>query len=394
MHAMTGMVKILKSGVKLFSVAIAFTLTIEFCARTDDAIRFGAPFLKSYTEDCLRTKDVQGLYVNVPNARFEKWQHNSLGFRGPEISWNKPPGLTRVVCLGTSETYGLYESVNKEWPAQLRSILPNSKYQVINASVVGMGMINFKSYIMKYVLPLSPDIIICSISPFFYASDFEKVQKNSILPKNSVGNINKKPNIEFTTTAFSNIRFLRKFKQVVKNAIQNSFPGLLQRFQRWEAESKELDGRMPKDAVSDKCIKAYKNDLSGLVDFIELRGIKAVLCTYPSIISRDDLIATYPVIYLQARSHYVDFSLNGMVDILNKLNEVTRTVAFEKGTLFVDSQALIPKSTEYFADHVHYTDHGAMIIADGIAQLIQHRYEKVMPAAVDNAKNNLKDCGG
>jgi hypothetical protein len=190
-------------------------------------------------------------------------------------------------------------------------------------------------------------------------------------------------------------------KQVVKNAIQNSFPELLQRYQIniaqkeiEAAEAEQLGGRMPKDAVSDSCIKSYENDLSDLVEFIESRGIKVVMCTYPSLMSLDNFAVTYPVMYLSARKFSVEYSYRGMVDVLTKLNNVTRTVAFKKGTIFIDCQVLIPKTAEYFADNVHYTDHGARLIANGIAPLILYKYVKLGLTSVNNAKKNLNDLGG
>jgi hypothetical protein len=41
-----------------------------------------------------------------PNAQYLKWKLNSLGFRGPELD----PGATRILCVGSSETFGQYES--------------------------------------------------------------------------------------------------------------------------------------------------------------------------------------------------------------------------------------------------------------------------------------------
>jgi hypothetical protein len=383
------------------AVVLAFILTIEICARIDDAIRFNAPFWQIYTADRLRIRYKEGLQINIPNARFEKWRHNSLGFRGPEISQRKLPGITRVVCLGASETYGLNESADKEWPAQLSALLPYPKYQVINASVVGLFLCYYKAYLIKYVLPVKPDIVICYVNPFFYASFFESLQKNSATQELSVKRIEKKSNLNFAMKITSNLRFLPKMKLVVKNAMQNSFPELLQLYQIRNSqkqievqESKLLMGRIPKDTVSDACIKGYKNELSDLVEFIESRGIKVVLCTYPSLISLENLATKYPNLYLSARRYCVEYSFKGMVDVLNKLSEVTRTVAFEKGTMFIDCQALIPKTIEYFADNVHYTDNGARLIANGIAPLISYQSFELMLPNKNNVKKTQNGHGG
>lgn len=372
------MIKLCSKTIRICAIILVFMLTIEFCARIDDVLRFSMPFWQTSKADNLRTKDKDGLQINTPNARFEKWHNNSLGFRGPEISHIKVPGVSRIVCLGASESYGLYESIDKEWPAQLSSMLPSNKYQVINASVAGLSLCSYKAYLKKYVLQLKPDIIICYVNPFFYASIFERSQKSNELQRTSVVKIEKKTTIKLASSIISNLRFIPKLKQVIKNAMQSDFPDLVQHYQlittkkQIEAEESErLGGQIPKDAISNACIKGYKNDLLDIVDFMESHGIKIVLCTYPSLLNHKNLAATYPVVYLSTRRFFVEYSFKGMVDVLMQLNKVTTNVAREKGTTFIDCQALIPSSLEYYGDTVHYTDQGAHLIANGIAQLIQ-----------------------
>ena len=90
-------------------VIIIFVL--ELCARTDDALTFGAPFWGTYNDQVLYTIDQIGKW-GKPGARYERWQLNSLGYRGPELSL----GTIRIVCFGASETFGLYEDPNEEYP--------------------------------------------------------------------------------------------------------------------------------------------------------------------------------------------------------------------------------------------------------------------------------------
>ena len=101
----------------------AFVLAVELCARFDDMIKYGAPFWGDYSANLLRTYDSEGIRVNVPNVRFEKWKNNKFGFRGKESDIHKSENIIRIACLGTSETYGLYEQENNEWPSQLNALL-------------------------------------------------------------------------------------------------------------------------------------------------------------------------------------------------------------------------------------------------------------------------------
>jgi hypothetical protein len=44
---------------------------------------------------------------------------DSRGFRGPERRERKPPGVFRVLCYGSSNTYGAFVDDDGAWPAQL-----------------------------------------------------------------------------------------------------------------------------------------------------------------------------------------------------------------------------------------------------------------------------------
>ncbi len=105
---------------------IAFFIALEVSARIDDKIKYNAPFFHEYSPSLLRSKDSEGLNHNIPRSHFEKWRINNFGFRGADISSLKSDSFYRIVCMGTSETFGLYESPGREWPAQLQNILAAS----------------------------------------------------------------------------------------------------------------------------------------------------------------------------------------------------------------------------------------------------------------------------
>ena len=73
--------------------------------------------------------------------RFAKWSMNSLGFRGPEII----AGRVNIVVFGASETFGIYESPDAEYPRQLEAALnadkpAHDRFNVINVALPGMRM--------------------------------------------------------------------------------------------------------------------------------------------------------------------------------------------------------------------------------------------------------------
>lgn len=90
--------------------------------------------------------------------------HNQLGFRGPEIEINKPPGTFRILANGGSTTYGAGLEDDETWPSQLQRIL-HEKYgytqvEVINTGSVGYTTWNSLASLAFRELDLQPDLLI------------------------------------------------------------------------------------------------------------------------------------------------------------------------------------------------------------------------------------------
>jgi lysophospholipase L1-like esterase len=92
-------------------------------------------------------------------------QHNALGFRGAEMSREKPPGRFRIVCMGESTTYctGI-DADDATYPARLAAHLkllrPDRDIEVVNAGVGGYTSIENLLRYHFHVAPLSPDLIV------------------------------------------------------------------------------------------------------------------------------------------------------------------------------------------------------------------------------------------
>jgi hypothetical protein len=356
-------------------------LTIEVCARVDDKIRFGAPFWGGYSANVLRSSDSDGLPYNLPYARFEKWRHNGHGFRGPDIMKQKAPGVTRVVCMGTSETYGLYESVDKEWPAQLRSIVPAAKYEIINASVVGLRLNSYESYLKKRVMPLRPDIVVLVTSPLLYVSSADRATHAKVDTKTTKNSAVTPPQRSKLSKIIDNVRSLPKLKQLVKQVMNHNFPETLKTYNVksmlqgvQQAEKIRLAGRKPIDVVPEIFIDRFKDDMRALIGSLRTLGVDVMLCTSPTLISHQNL-PKYPDIFLDSRRFCVELSFFGMIDGVDKINAAIGDVAREQRTGLIDPAAVLPKTTEYFGDNVHLTDKGARLFAEKVAAQLERTYQ-------------------
>ena len=92
---------------------------------------------------------------------------NSLGFLGEEVSSPQPEGTIRIVTLGGSITFGMWESwpgINEidGYPDTVRELLASNsleRVQIINAGVIGYNSSNGLRLFKTRVLDLEPDVI-------------------------------------------------------------------------------------------------------------------------------------------------------------------------------------------------------------------------------------------
>ncbi len=106
-------------------------------------------------------------------VRSERLTINAQGFRGGEITSPKPAGVTRIVCLGDSVTFGIINNPRPgrsdarmipiaSYPGELRRRLERDapgRFEVINAGVIGYSSSHGLRQLMVELLELEPDIL-------------------------------------------------------------------------------------------------------------------------------------------------------------------------------------------------------------------------------------------
>ncbi len=352
---------------KWMMTLVVFASTLEVSARVDDLINCGVPLFEEYSSEVLRGADEQGIRHNIPGSRYEKWIINRYGFRGPEIPLEKAKNVKRVVCMGMSETFGLYESPGKEWPRQLGQILKGfGNYEVINSAVVGLPLHDFKIYLENYVIKIDPDLIILYINPFNYGVGTDIFEKRQDIGKRRK---DKSDRVEIKDL-IGTIRIKSKLSQFMKKMLPKHFLTIKRQFslksQINNLEEKRLNGKKPIDKLPEVRLMRFKQDMQRLNGYLRSKDLKIMLCTYPALISKGNL-KKYAPIFLDHRRFYIELSYEGIIDTVSKCNEVIKKLALAYEIELVDVANIIPKTTEYFADNVHYTDRGAHIVAERIA---------------------------
>lgn len=314
--------------------------------------------------------DSDGIPYNIPNIRYKKWKINSLGFRGKEINLEKKKGQIRIMCFGSSETLGIHETEGKDWPSQLSEVLKDKypEVEVINISIMGLSQRMRKKYIEKYVLPLDPDIILMNHHRlFFHIRESMRGEEINIIPCLINGNIknNSKGHILFD-------RLLSNFR----NAIYKLFPNqALSYYSMWRLrkkikikEKEYLLNKTPLHEIPEHIISKYEQELNSFIGFLKEKNIVPVMPTFPFLTTCTNK-DTYKKILMETRlMFFIELSEDGILDAMSKLNNLIKKTAQKQNVLCVDIDSLLPKTLEYFADELHYTDRGSELIAREICE--------------------------
>lgn len=324
--------------------------TLELAARIDDFVKEGAPLLKPYTINTLFRPSPFGR-EGVPGARFSKWQMNALGYRGPEPR----DGRSNIVTFGASETFGLYESLNQEYPRAVEARLEEARpqaYNVVNIAIPGIRVGRI-GYLERALEQTQAGHVVVYPSPANYIGTTVPFCRQTSTPvASSIG-------------VADRVRLSGKLDQLSKKVISPQVLSPVRSLMiRWANRNDA-----PVERVPEETLNALREDLRCVVRAAQQRHATPILVTHATYFG--DTVAPEDAAMLLAwRRFYPELLEEGFLDLEKRANEVIRAVAAEYRLPLVDAAAAIPRGPAHFADFVHFTDKGAAIMASLIADAI------------------------
>ena len=293
--------------------------------------------------------------------------HNSLGFRGPEITEQKPEGVFRIMCLGGSSTYGHGPTSNETtWPFRLQTRLskarPDLKIQVINGGCQGYSTYeSLANYTFRGIV-LEPDIVVVYHAindmrgALYEGIKSDNTHRRAVFPRF------KESWVENSWTYMTLRAYLTNFTKQSKN------------LGSWVIA--DYDERQGKDKfrwTSDRGFDNFERNLNSIISLANANGAQVVLGTQAMKVST-----------LMGRKSKKD-QLRGFYHA----NDLVRRTAKERNAILCD---LGPKVTQdgldreakkkkprLFTSEVHVTDLGADRIAEQFAISILD--SRLLPAA-------------
>lgn len=327
-------------------------MSAELTARVEDLLRRDVPLWSTpdRTRD-LVLHDALGIRGR-PNGRYGHWQLNSSGFRGPEIARRPLAGCHRVIVLGASESFGLYESDGREYPAQLADRLRGpSCYEVINASLFGLTLPAITRIWESWVREFGSQTVIVYPTPSFYLNDRPPAAPGEAPPGD--------PGPPWWTP-----RLLGRALDLIE------VPAFIQRRRNVRdvaaLEAAHGPGWFYETVPADR-VALFERDLDALVSAIAAAGALPLLVTHatgfhrPPSASQHDALVAWQRLIRKPRGHV-------LLDFEDAARQATLRVAERRGVDVVDAAGLMNGREEWFAaDLLHFNDAGAAALAAALA---------------------------
>ncbi len=337
----------MQSLVVVVAYVLLGLLTLEVAARIEDRLRFRAPLLSAYSINTIFEPSPYGR-SGRPGARYAKWSINSLGYRGPE----PVPGSTSMLAFGASETFGLYEQPDGEYPRLLEQRLNapgGARYNVINIAVPGIsiGRVDYLDHALEVS---AARYVLVYPAPANYIGREEAYCGQRATP------------VPTELGLSDRVRLAGKLTQLIKAQIPTTIMTAVRKFSIW------LDTRHLSviERVPDATVDAYRRDLECVVEHVRQHGAEPILLTHATYFH--GTTGPEDVALLTAwRRFYPQLAESGFLDLEERANVAVRQVAAASAAQLIDVALQMPRGPRYFADFVHFSDAGAARMAEIIA---------------------------
>jgi hypothetical protein len=275
-------------------------------------------------------------------------RHNSIGYRGDEVTWSKPAGVYRILVLGGSTTYetGVPEH-ERTFPAQLQRILcerrGRSDVEVINAGCPQWNSWESLVDLQFRGLALDPDLVIVYCGT------------NEIFPRLVPHDVYRRDNVGYRKGWVDHAPFwersvaLRGLGLLIGTARANSLSAMCEI---------DYDGLSVADCLDANGVGYFESNLEHMIAVSRHAGVRIMISNWAWCGGFEGDYASDP-----------DYQRG-----FRETNDASRRVAGRNQVPFFDHVAEMPTEKRYWHDGRHVNATGALVKAEQFATFVEANF--------------------
>ena len=209
---------------------------------------------------------------------------NAFGMRGPETTREKPPGTVRILCIGSSTTFGTgATSDDHTYPARLQELLrkataagrapAGTTFEVLNGGVSGYNTADSLINLELRLLELHPDLVLT----YDAANDGRIIQTRGFLPDFSHAR-RPPPVLEISALERFLLGHVRTYARLARGTDPERQVGALA---NWVfVPGFDQMGLPPSEGVNEYGLRVYERNMRSIVAVARSGGAEVVFQTF------------------------------------------------------------------------------------------------------------------
>jgi lysophospholipase L1-like esterase len=285
---------------------------------------------------------------------------NARGYRGESVAIPKPPGITRIIALGGSTTYGHALTADQAYPAQLQARLravEGAAVEVVNLGVPGYHSLDSLVNLATRGMALEPDVVIIydgvndAALRIFQSPD-------CALGENPLFGMGLDRGIWAVDTASLPPSALYRLVAIRLGWMRDPavFNAQLLPTGLCPPEPQNVN---PLDTLAANPPVLFERNLRSMIGMAQAGGARVVLATFAW--DRAALQA-------QVESAPEQYQAEALIQAIDAQNDLVRALAAELDVTLVDVAAEMGDGAYYQGDHVHMTVAGTARMAEIMAE--------------------------
>ena len=284
-------------------------------------------------------------------------------------AYQAPENSKEVIFMGGSTTECIWNEEDYRWPTRVASAfnqLPNktSNIATFNSGVWGNTTAQSVNLLINKVLPLQPDIAVLmhninDLVLMIHERDYWQatIPSRKILVRSEWD--------AMPTTQMRQVYLSRKLNKL-KKRFKTMFSSNSTKEDEFAATRKA-----PSELDENTFQKQFEDNLKTFIFLCQLKGVKPVLMTQASRLKAepDESIRGHVETMMMDKG----LTYEKVREYFDALNNSTRKIAAESGTLLIDLDKHIPQTADMMFDSVHFTDMGCDAVAAVIAKQLSEK---------------------
>jgi lysophospholipase L1-like esterase len=291
---------------------------------------------------------------------------NNIGFRGRDF--DRSEGALRAFALGGSTTECILLTEGKTWPDRLQAKLAPDfpRFWLNNAGFDGHSTFGNRILLDDHVSEYEPDLLIFLVGINDLGLEDLNASEREMLALFS----NRSEAVNLAVSLYRSYR-------ARKRGIGHNVEGLRENWLvDWEIDGETIEAHL---SYLEKGKQEFHARLTGLLDSARKLGAEVVLVTQPALYGPGTDDRTGLDLGRIAVSGVDGSTAWMMLESYNDVTRaVTRAVARSEGVHLIDLATLLPKSSHYFYDTIHFTNEGAERVAgilhEGLCPYLAERF--------------------